>query len=79
VPASLLFGDLPSAGASRRLVATAIHAHGIRAVVLVLRRTVSRLDFSLALGGLARERGGDLLRVKGIVAFADRAAGAAAI
>jgi G3E family GTPase len=78
-PASLLFGDLPSAGARRRLVATAIHAHGIRSVVLVLRRSMSRLDFSLALGGLARERGEDLLRVKGLVAFADRAAGPAAI
>src|SRR4051794_7321236 len=65
VPATLLFGGLPSAGARPRFVATAIHAHGIRAVVLVLRRPVSRLDFSLALGGLARERGEDLLRVKG--------------
>jgi G3E family GTPase len=79
VPATLLFGGLPSAGARPRFVATAIHAHGIRAVVLVLRRPVSRLDFSLALGGLARERGEDLLRVKGIVEFADRAAGPAAI
>jgi G3E family GTPase len=33
----------------------------------------------MALGRLARERGEDLLRVKGIVAFADRAAGPAAI
>ena len=78
-PASLLFGGLPGAGARPRLVATAIHAHGIRAMVLVLRRPMSRLDFSLALGGLARERGEDLLRVKGIVAFADRLAGPAAI
>ncbi len=30
-----------------------------------------RLAFARALGGLARERGEDLLRVKGIVAFAD--------
>jgi G3E family GTPase len=62
-----------------RFVATTVHAHGIRAVVLLLRRPMSRLDFSLALGGLARERGEDLLRVKGIVAFADRTAGPAAI
>jgi G3E family GTPase len=47
--------------------------------VLVLRQKMSRLNFSLALGGLARERGEDLLRVKGIVAFADRDAGPAAI
>ena len=40
---------------------------------------MSRLDFARALGGLARERGEDLLRVKGIVAFADRAGGPAAI
>jgi G3E family GTPase len=60
-------------------VATAVHAHGIRAVVMVLRRPMSRLDFSLALGRLAREHGEDLLRVKGIVAFADRDAGPAAV
>ncbi len=33
---------------------------------------ISRLDFARALGGLARERGNDLLRVKGIVRFSDR-------
>ena len=32
---------------------------------------LGRLDFARALGELARERGYDLLRVKGIVAFAD--------
>ncbi len=32
---------------------------------------MTRLEFAKALGGLARERGEDLLRVKGIVAFAD--------
>jgi G3E family GTPase len=78
-PATLLFDGAPAATQRPRLVATAVHAHGIRAVVLVLRRPMSRLEFSIALGGLARERGEDLLRVKGIVAFADRAAGPAAI
>ncbi len=34
---------------------------------------MTRLDFARALGGLARSRGNDLLRVKGIVRFADRA------
>ena len=58
--------------------ATTVHAHGIRAVVR-LRRPMSRLDFAMALGGLAREHGEDLLRVKGFVAFADRDAGPAAI
>jgi G3E family GTPase len=33
----------------------------------------------MALGGLAREHGEKLLRVKGLVAFADRAGGPAAI
>ena len=33
---------------------------------------MSRLDFARALGGLAQSRGNDLLRVKGILAFADR-------
>jgi G3E family GTPase len=78
-PAALLFGGVKAMAARPRFVATTVHAHGIRAVVLVLRRPMSRLDFSLALGGLARERGEDLLRVKGIVAFADRNAGPAAI
>jgi G3E family GTPase len=40
---------------------------------------MTRLDFAIALGGLARERGEDLLRVKGLVAFADRREGPAAI
>jgi G3E family GTPase len=78
-PATLLFDGAPAASARPKLVATAVHAHGIRTVVLVLRRPMSRLEFSMALGGLARDRGEDLLRVKGIVAFADRSAGPAAI
>ena len=42
-------------------------------------RPMSRLAFALALGGLAREHGEKLLRVKGLVAFADRPGGPAAI
>ena len=40
---------------------------------------MTRLDFAMALGGLAREHGEDLLRVKGLVGFADREGGPAAI
>ena len=50
----------------------AIHTHGIDAFGLVLEGDVTRLDFARALGSLARERGTDLLRVKGIVRFSDR-------
>ena len=50
----------------------AAHSHGIAAVTIVLDGAVSRLDFARALGGLAQSRGNDLLRVKGILAFADR-------
>jgi len=50
----------------------AAHTHGIDTFAIVLSGEVSRLDFARALGGLARERGNDLLRVKGIVRFADR-------
>ena len=50
----------------------AAHTHGIDAFGTVLDGDFSRLDFARALGGLARERGNDLLRVKGIVRFADR-------
>jgi G3E family GTPase len=79
VPAAMLFGGVPAMSVRPRFLATAVHAHGIRAVVLVLRRPMSRLEFAMSLGGLAREHGEDLLRVKGIVAFADRDAGPAAI
>jgi G3E family GTPase len=50
----------------------AIHTHGIDAFGVILGGEISRLDFARALGGLARERGIDLLRVKGIVRFTDR-------
>jgi G3E family GTPase len=50
----------------------AAHTHGIDAFGMMLEGEISRLDFARALGGLARERGTDLLRVKGIVRFADR-------
>ena len=78
-PDSVLFAALPTALARPRFVATAVHAHGIRSVVMILRRPMSRLDFAMALGGLARDRGEDLLRVKGLVAFGDRDGGPAAI
>ena len=51
---------------------TAAHTHGIGTFAVVLDRAPSRFDFARALGGLARQRGNDLLRVKGIVEFADR-------
>ena len=50
----------------------AAHTHGIDTFGVMLDGEISRLDFARALGGLARERGNDLLRVKGIVRFADR-------
>ena len=50
----------------------AVHTHGIHAFGVILEGALSRLDFARALGGLARERGTDLLRVKGIVRFSDR-------
>ena len=49
-PTSLMFSALPSTDARSRLVATAIHAHGIRSVVLVLRRPMSRSDFYVGVG-----------------------------
>jgi G3E family GTPase len=50
----------------------AAHSHDIDTFALTLDGDISPLDFAVALGGLARERGYDLLRVKGLVAFADR-------
>jgi G3E family GTPase len=50
----------------------AAHTHGIDVFGVLLSGEVSRLEFARALGGLARERGNDLLRVKGVVRFSDR-------
>jgi len=82
-PASVLFSPHPlpppqarEGGARRAAVGgwelEAAHSHDIAAFTIVLEGAVSRLDFARALGGLAQARGNDLLRVKGIVHFADR-------
>ena len=72
-PASALFRETGSEPRRpvRRLWSAAVHSHGISTVAIELRQAMTRLDFARALGGLARERGEDLLRVKGIVGFAD--------
>ena len=62
----------PWEGGGWQASAEAAHTHGIAAYTIVLEGPVSRLDFARALGGLAMDRGNDLLRVKGIVRFADR-------
>ncbi|MGE5271659.1 MAG: CobW family GTP-binding protein [Thiohalocapsa sp.] len=49
----------------------AAHTHGIATFTIVLQEPATALQFAMALGGLAQARGYDLLRVKGIVAFAD--------
>jgi G3E family GTPase len=72
-PAGALFreADAGPRRPVRRLWSAGAHSHGISTVAIELRRAMTRLDFAKALGGLARERGEDLLRVKGIVGFAD--------
>jgi G3E family GTPase len=77
-PAAVLFaptGRAPAAIEDH----DAAHTHGIAAVTIVLNGPVSRLDFARALGGLAQARGNDLLRVKGIVRFADAPEGPAVV
>ena len=70
---AVLFGAGPQAPAPViPAEPVAAHTHGIDTFGVVLEGEVSRLDFARALGGLARERGNDLLRVKGIVRFSDR-------
>ncbi len=49
-----------------------VHTHGIDSFTVILGGAITRLDFAKALGALAGAHGSDLLRVKGIVAFADR-------
>lgn len=79
-PVSVLFGGTAAVlPRKQRFLAEAVHAHGISAYVMTLRQPVTRLRFAMALGGLARAHGQDLLRVKGIAAFADRDGGPAAI
>lgn len=79
-PAATLFGggDMPFVRRSR-FAATADHTHGIATFVIELTRPMTRLQFAMALGGLAQAHGEDLLRVKGLVAFADRPGGPAAV
>ena len=72
-PGAVLFG--PGGRLSPQLLPSepvAAHSHGIDAFAITLGGALSRLEFARALGGLARERGNDLLRVKGIVRFSDR-------
>jgi G3E family GTPase len=77
--AALLFRD-PWNGDGRRVgwfrcepVATsAVHGSGIATHSLVLARPPTRIAFARMLGRLAAERGEDLLRLKGLVEFADR-------
>jgi G3E family GTPase len=72
-PGAVLFGTTLRATAPLMPAEPfAAHTHGIDAFGVVLGGEISRLDFARALGGLARERGSDLLRVKGIVRFSDR-------
>ena len=76
---ALLFGGSPKALPRPRPHATAVHAHGIHALSVRLHRPMTRLAFAVALGGLARDHGEKLLRVKGLVEFSDRPGGPAAI
>jgi G3E family GTPase len=70
---AVLFGTGPRAPAPViPAQPVAAHTHGIDTFAVVLSGEISRLDFARALGGLARERGNDLLRVKGLVRFTDR-------
>ena len=76
---ALLFGGTPKALPRPRLRAVAIHAHGIYSLSLRLQRPMTRLAFAMALGRLASDHGEKLLRVKGVVEFADRLGRPAAI
>jgi len=69
--AAALFAPAATPRRQRRWAAAA-HTNGITTHALVLHRQMTRLEFAIALGGLARERGEDLLRVKGLVEFADQ-------
>ena len=57
----------------------AAHSHGIDVFAIALSGPITRLQFAHTLGALAQARGNDLLRVKGIVCFADRPEGPAVV
>ena len=69
--AAVLFGGAPVALPRSRPRIEAVHAHGITSLSIRLRRPMTRLEFAMALGRLAQEHGESLLRVKGLIAFAD--------
>jgi G3E family GTPase len=74
---ALLFGAVPGVASRRRFSAQAVspqaaHTAGITTLSVVLTQPLTRLDLAKSLGRLASERGEDLLRVKGLVAFTDR-------
>ena len=86
-PAAVLFGAGKSPNPNPPLLAgeggahrvsdgkvgiAAAHTHGIDTYTILLHGAIGRFDFARALGGLAQDRGNDLLRVKGLVRFADR-------
>jgi len=56
----------------RRNGEIAVHSHGVDSFTIILDGDITRLDFAKALGALAGACGAHLLRVKGIIAFADR-------
>ncbi len=70
-PGAVLFGRAGRAAPVFPAEPPAAHSHGIDSFAIRLGGDISRLDFARALGGLARERGHDLLRVKGIMRFSD--------
>jgi G3E family GTPase len=71
--AAILFGAQPSVFPRPNVhSAHTEHTHGVAAHAILLPRDGTRLDFARALGGLVRERGEDLLRVKGLMRFSDR-------
>lgn len=68
---SALF-DIPAVPPAPPALAEGGHSHGLASHTIVLGKPCDRLAFAKALGALAQERSEDLLRVKGLVGFADR-------
>jgi G3E family GTPase len=62
----------PASGGGSWRGLEAVHSHGIDTFAVVFDGELTRLEFAKALGALAGAWGSDLLRVKGLVAFADR-------
>jgi G3E family GTPase len=71
--AEVIFAQPPPVASPRPMRRFGVmHTTGIATLSMILRQSPSRFEFARVLGTLARERGEDMMRMKGLIAFTDR-------